>query len=587
MFPTGKKRGHSYIERGERIAVTPRFDRVLSDRVISNIESKASSQKDKIKKKKTSSVVPSKRRTNKKKVEGLSIRIPVEELSSMLIPVIPYQEWKNAVKGEVVRRILYERDSLLKVRQTPPSEELIQGIIGQVHATSLLFSSILTRIKEATKILVSSPKTDFLATFKSYGNPKEFLKQYNDITDEQRKLLGPIMGAKEAKKILDMHDEKLKKKSLSFLDKVLECEPERIKICRQKFIFDKGFDFFHSPGCDLRPLCFILHENIAGTFRAFTNTTKASPEHFQFNGKPLASLPDYSTLTEVKEILRPNHFIGWLISNLQESMEMKREEKISLQLKAFFQPPAIDKESLRKIWIATFTEYIKFGQEQEEERYQIILLQRTFEGIAPPTVYETYKDSYSFRHIWNRLKKEFQDFRTQLIKAADYLVEAVLPSISAYQYAKKHIRTLPVLKAFGISAYSFVEIFLRQTLCPNLYKDEVGHLYLHYTPTDLTNYSVQFNKEEGTFSVCQGRRYTINRILEQRKRKVIATITITWTLHGSFEKPEEYRGELGIKSLDFEPSTDVQVRKEVFEHFQGYPPSFWGGHVTFTNDIVD
>lgn len=557
----------------------------------------------------------------------MTCKMPLEALVSLLpLPIMDCKQWKQNIRAAVLKQAFAQPKKL-------SSTEWHAEVVHRVVSTSLKHSSLLGRVEQATCFLVSC---DFLKPFSTCEDPDRWKREEGKLGSSQKRILEKVIGGDgdEAKKIL-LHAENKKaltSRQLIFLEGVLESEIRRKEILQVKFIFNQGFDR-HCPDF-VNPNCYKSPEQIYRTFDGYLIDEAPPPESFLFNGKPFP-FPDFSVEPNKnkKGQQRQRLFMECMLHFLHTETGIEPTEPLESQLHAFFNPPKLDgktKESLRQAWVDAFNacgpernkimevfkkmavkncleevyniDYEEFSprlDEKAKERLQQTWVD-TFNGCGPKRdrvfkafkemaaktcseeVYSIYMGDLPFTHIWNNLERLAAFQKGEWEKAADFLVQEILPDIFVFEEMKKRVPLYSLLNKLSMSAYMPASTFVRTELCPSLCKDEVRRAHLKHDPSDRSCYAVFFDEKNGWFSALHKKPYTLDRIFEGKVRVPYGKSTLCWKVVGNVGEPELFSSEMEVESLDFAPEASLSFRKEVLQGFvidqEGEP--LWGGYVT-------
>jgi hypothetical protein len=504
-----------------------------------------------------------------------SVRVPLALFMNCIdIPVVPYKTWKSRVVKTFHERII----------KTDLSSDQFELCMQEVHKDSLKFSSILLRVSKSVELLKGIPEYRFLSSFAEQSNPTLFYKKFNVLKEQSEtdgELLFQIIGMEEGFKIIRRaggpKTEALKKVFQSEFNTTASISP----LLRSSFIFQTGFDtaalhIVHVP-------IFLIHYGeFSDSFRAFYSDGPFPEDSIIINDQKKI-IPNYKDLG-VSEDAREMHFQTWLISTLQKEIQIDAKVGCEDQIKIFSEKVQLDLTpyQLMKLISKQFSTESAHVYNEKEIHERLVAI---FDELHQTKHYRDFAEQMSlFSGFISKHLLHYGRFLDKDWTQVSYDLIGIYHRVHHFEKKNKSIPLQSLLKASSFPSYLICEMFLRTTVCPDLFDPSNPYLLVldhdHLGRFDISAYWNSFDvKHMKAFKICT-------------KSKVAANISLVWTVKGHLNS-KEYSFALQFTRFDFQPDCTYEERSAIRKLFHldcGNSP--WGNFVkrvempqSFTNSF--
>lgn len=337
---------------------------------------------------------------------------------------------------------------------------------------------------------------------------------------------------------------------------------------KSSFIFQEGFDVENLVVVPI-PIYLLSYADFEGSFRSFYSDGPFLDNSIRINDKNQI-IPNYKEMG-IKDEDREVYFLKWLISKMQDEMQVNAQLGVDNQIEAFSKEPIskLKADALSKYVSKCFSGDLSVELDEKEVLSKITPLfsslqkEKSFKEFSDQmSHYSDYISNYLTHHKSFK-EKNWMDVSFDLLK----LYQRVYQLEMKY----KSIPTLALLKSMCFSSYASGEMFLRKTLCPDLFTtSNQYHLTLDrdfITSFDICGYKKSFDvKHIKSFKVVSG-------------DKVKASISIHWTIKGSLGS-RKYAAALELPRFDFDPDCAIEECQLIMKLFHlDYESSPWGDFV--------
>lgn len=529
--------------------------------------------------------------------EDKPLRIIIIPLSSFVrqldkqIPIVSYKEWMKNVKASIREKVLHI-DFSMKVK-----EKTIQGIVDRL----LDCSSILTRIDIVRVQLFGVNHHNYLRKFPKNSTPLQFWKNYeclkNESPDKWRDFY-EIMGGHEAAKILgkavESKGKAMREKIEAKLDLVHGVEIKMRNLTKTSFSFLEDFDV-KNPHVVSIPIYLLDFREFEETFRAFYSDGPFPSDSIRINGKNL-NLPNYNYL-EISSQDRPNHFLTWLLSEMETRMHLSSQYSKKEQIQLFAEEWREGTNSLKQTIANHFQQEFSAPYKQDEflrklnhcfEKLQQVNEAASFVKQMKPHL--IFICSYLSHH---------EGFNCSDWRWVASDLTRLCERVHLFEHKNKKIPLLAVMKSMCYASYSTAELFMRKDLCPDLFNKECPYsLVLDHK--QLTRYDIWGGegaleklslKPKSFQSLMRGVKGTLEKASLKPfafetthikafkilcEGKVKASIELHWTPRGELGTIK-YDSRIEIAKFEFDSECPYAERKVISGLFNlDIPKSSWG-----------
>lgn len=306
------------------------------------------------------------------------------------IPVIPFKTWYKDTKAAF-------RSA---ARKTDFSQQALRKVVEDTFHCCLNHSSILSRIQMASTLLAYRFLSDF-----NMSDPLRFWKKYGNLETKSPKncdILFRIMGKQEATVILTFATQKEGEVLKTHFREELESMASFGK--RKQALFNCSIHFPNANDPLLLPIATVppfaqSYKEIAESFRSFLAPGSSSHHCIRFNGKSL-QMPNYEGLG-IPHDDREEHFVEWLISELQEKMHLETAANPKRQVELLAMAPILG-----------------YKQEMELRSHIGKCLKKEFKNF---NFKDFSSESFKLNSFFDRLQKKASDFANELRSFSPFL----------------------------------------------------------------------------------------------------------------------------------------------------------------------
>lgn len=442
----------------------------------------------------------------------------------------PHQLSCPALSVEEWERSAFRRIEKLTVQQPELSpEEVVRDFV----TTAVKTTSIIHRIREAQSL----QELPFLEAFCEMHHPEEFLSAFRKLAKKESRILTEIMGGKSACSLLKhCLDKKVHHTWLIHVERTRALE-EACRMCEERVVdFEPDFDRQY-------PISKVKFNDVSDSFRSiFTSKNEGVRLFFKINGA-FGTMPELKQDSEAK---RKQRLMEWLVDRLNQELPVKSSLTSRQQARLLCQGALKeeDKSGLRDQLKKLIGKHGTGGLE-------LILNQLKQDKI-----------SLEFCH-WVRIKLNGDPVGISENSAPNLLDK--FEEEYHLKLLRKYVPCYPILQSISFSAFSMVPMYIRKSLCPDLFTFVRGQPLMKTFPIDDTRYEISIDQQTGEFEATQIKLYRFYQHGEtQSKDMILGRVDVYWTVSGHLDA-ETRKATLALKNLDLDPRESMQSRLAVVQ----------------------